>query len=343
MFKFSALLFAAVAVQAIFAISTDESWQRQQNHVQMMSNKIREVADDVSNSIQNVQADTNKGRRALMELANEFAHNVQNVVYEMQQVAQSTQGEDRKVLQQICQELSETTYSVQQAMNSEPNQMKNKLKEQVQKIATEAEKLTRHLQQAQKPQRDQDDHMRAMKRAMMDLHVTVKKVQIQIRNQNKNVQEVSNKMQELANQMNMYTQNVQNDDEQAVRDLADFVQRMSQHMNNMVDKIQREANDQHGQTKQIMHQVANKMSEMRTDLEKAANTHGNTQQKATELKQQLERVMRDCSAEMQKLMQAGQQSNDQEGQGIKALIKNVMDEGVAVAETTQSQLKMMKK
>lgn len=51
-----------------------------------MSNKIREVCDDVANSIQNIQADTNKGRRALMELGNEFAHNIQNVVYEMQQI-----------------------------------------------------------------------------------------------------------------------------------------------------------------------------------------------------------------------------------------------------------------
>lgn len=67
----------------------------------------------------------------------------------------------------------------------------------------------------------------------------------------------------------------------------------------------------------MMHQVANKMSEMRTDLEKAANAHGNAQQRVTELKQQLAKVMRDCSDEMQKLMQVAQQSNDQGNKLLK--------------------------
>lgn len=88
-----------------------------------------------------------------------------------------------------------------------------------------------------------------------------------------------------------------------------------------------------------MQYVANRMSEMRRDLEKAVNTEGNTQQKANTLKDQLNRTILNIAAELQRLLQIVQQSNERE----KMVIKNVTLDSVAIAETTKAQLKMLKK
>ncbi|KAF2887252.1 hypothetical protein ILUMI_18925 [Ignelater luminosus] len=336
MFKLVIFLFAVFAAQAT---STDNAWQRQLNYVQDMATKIREISNDITDSIQNIDADSDQGKLTLLEQSNEFAHNVHSVVFEMQQTAFDTEGEDKKVLQQIAQQLNEFTYSVQQAMNSEANQTRDELKEQIEKVVTEAEKLSQHIQQTQKPQGDENDHTKEMKRIMMDLFGIFKKLKTQTENKDKHIHEIYNRFHEIASHMRNYIQDVQSDDQQAVEDLIDFVQRISQKVNDMIDRFQRETNDQEGQVKHIMQYVASKMSEIRRDLEKAVHTEGNTQQKANTIKDQLNRTILNLAAELQRLLQIVQQSNDQG----KITIKHVILDSVAIAETIQTQLKMLKK
>ncbi|KAF2887250.1 hypothetical protein ILUMI_18923 [Ignelater luminosus] len=274
-------------------------------------------------------------RHILGHEAHELAHNVHEVAYHLQQIIfHNYNGQGQQTLVEIVRNLHDIVHAIQRALRQDPVEFQSQLRTQIENLVLEAGKLGTVAQQ---PQGSEDVNNELLV-VLDDLLVAIQQFHVRSEIQFQNQQDIKTNVQTVVNQVSNTIQHVNVRDEHAVRKLVHYCHHLAHHLSDVIRKLERESRHYHGEVRDLINQVLNKLSEIRSTLEQAERDTT-----FDVLQHQLNACVHDISEQVQKLVVAVQSTklDEHESRNLKNVVDSILSHTLAAERQLQRNIERL--